>query len=113
MIDGSARFIGLLDHGTADGVTRPSERATTVGEILARDEGGLDGHDDDPLEAVLGNEALRRLGALVAVDGDGRLQRRDHRRRGRPRACATAAVAPEPARLGLTGRRPSIGSARA
>ena len=29
---------------------------------------------DDPLEALLGSPALMRLGALMAVDGDGRLQ---------------------------------------
>jgi hypothetical protein len=44
-----------------------------VGEILARDEGSLTVADDAPLETVLGSEALRRLGALMAIDGDGRL----------------------------------------
>ena len=29
---------------------------------------------DEPLEALLGSEPLRRLGALMAVDGDGRLR---------------------------------------
>jgi CBS domain-containing protein len=67
------RFIGLLDRGTAD-ATDPVERsATTVGQVLARDEGSLTIPDDAPLESALGNQALRRLGALVAVDGDGRL----------------------------------------
>ena len=30
--------------------------------------------DDAPLEALLGSEALRRLGALMAVDAEGRLR---------------------------------------
>ena len=30
--------------------------------------------DDAPLEALLGSEPLRRLGALMAVDADGRLR---------------------------------------
>ena len=30
--------------------------------------------DDAPLESLLGNDALRRLGGLVAVDADGRLR---------------------------------------
>ncbi len=30
--------------------------------------------EDAPLETLLGNEALRRLGALVATDADGRLR---------------------------------------
>jgi Zn-dependent protease len=73
VIDGSSRFIGLLDHGTVDAVD-PAERATkTVGQILARDEGALTVPEDAPLETVLGNDALRRLGALMAIDGDGRL----------------------------------------
>ena len=46
---------------------------TTVGEILARDEGALTVREDAPLESVLGNDALRRLGALMAIDEDGRL----------------------------------------
>jgi hypothetical protein len=29
---------------------------------------------DAPLESLLGSEPLRRLGALMAVDGDGRLR---------------------------------------
>ncbi len=73
VIDGSSRFIGLLDHGTVDRVD-PAERGTkTVGEILARDEGALTVRDDAPLESVLGNDGLQRLGALVAIDADGRL----------------------------------------
>jgi hypothetical protein len=30
--------------------------------------------DDAPLEALLGSEPLRRLGALMAVDAEGRLR---------------------------------------
>ncbi len=73
VIDGSSRFIGLLDQGAADSIA-PDQRSTrTVGEVLARDEGTLTIRDTDPLEAVLGNEALRRLGALIAIDASGRL----------------------------------------
>jgi len=73
VIDASAGFAGLLDRGTAEEVPEPERSMRTVGEILARDEGSLTIRDDAPLEAVLGNEALRRLGALVAIDRDGRL----------------------------------------
>ena len=73
VIDGSSRFIGLLDHGTVER-RRPGRASDqTVGEILARDEGALTVPDDAPLETVLGNDALRRLGALMAIDGEGRL----------------------------------------
>ena len=39
---------------------------------LAADSGEV--RDDAPLEALLGSEPLRRLGALMAVDADGRLR---------------------------------------
>jgi len=73
VIDGTSRFIGLLDQGTADAVGAEERTTTTVGEVLARDEGSLTIRDNAPLETILGNEGLRRLGALMAVDGDGRL----------------------------------------
>jgi Zn-dependent protease len=73
VIDEGSRFIGLLDQAAADGVPAVERAATTVGEILARDEGSLTIRDDAPLESLLGNEALRRLGALMAVDSEGRL----------------------------------------
>jgi Zn-dependent protease len=73
VIDGSARFIGLLDRATAEEVDSIERASRTVGEVLARDEGSLTIREDAPLEAALGNEALRRLGALMAIDGDGRL----------------------------------------
>ena len=30
--------------------------------------------EDEPLESVLGNEALRRLGALIATDAEGQIR---------------------------------------
>ena len=46
-------------------------RATArVAELLEPDPGSLHVSIETPLEALLGNEALRRLGALVAVDAD-------------------------------------------
>jgi CBS domain-containing protein len=74
VIDGGGRFIGLLDHDTAEAVPAVERAATTVGDILARDSGTLTVREDAPLESLLGNEALRRLGALVATDADGRLR---------------------------------------
>jgi Zn-dependent protease len=74
VVDGNERFIGLLDHGSADRVPAVERAASTVGEILARDSGSLTVRVDAPLETLLGNEALRRLGALIATDPDGRLR---------------------------------------
>ena len=44
-----------------------------VRDVLARDSGSLAVQEDAPLESVLGNEALRRLGALIATDADGQI----------------------------------------
>jgi Zn-dependent protease len=74
VVDSDQRFVGLLDQGTADQVTEVERASTTVGEILARDEGSVTVSEDTPLESLLGNEALRRLGALIATDADGRLR---------------------------------------
>ena len=75
VVDASQRFIGLLDRGTADEVPAVERAGATVGDVLARDsEGGLTVRDDAPLEAVLGNQAIRRLGALIAVDADGHIR---------------------------------------
>ncbi|MSO41500.1 MAG: site-2 protease family protein [Solirubrobacterales bacterium] len=74
VVDSSQRFVGLLDRGTADGVPEVERASTTVGDLLARDSEGLSIEQDTPLEAVLGNQAMRRLGALIAVDDEGRLR---------------------------------------
>jgi predicted transcriptional regulator len=75
VVDAAQRFVGLLDRGTADGVPVFERAAQKVSDILARDsEGGLTVRDDEPLETALGSQAMRRLGALVAVDADGRIR---------------------------------------
>jgi Zn-dependent protease len=73
VVDPSSHFIGLLDQGTIENVDEAERTTTNVAQILARDEGALTVRDDAPLESVLGSDALRRLGALMAIDGDGRL----------------------------------------
>lgn len=73
VIDSSSRFIGVLDAATAQAIPQAELQSTTVGEILARDEGSLTIADNAPLESVLGNQGLRRLGALIAIDGEGRM----------------------------------------
>jgi hypothetical protein len=51
------------------------ERASsTVGDVFARDSGSIAVPEDTPLEAILRNESLRRLGAVVATDDQGRIR---------------------------------------
>jgi Zn-dependent protease len=74
VVDGLQRFVGLIDRGAADGIPATERTATTVSDILARDSGTASVSQDTSLEALLSNQALRRLGALAAVDADGRLR---------------------------------------
>ena len=74
VIDRDRRFVGLLDQGAADNVPAVERASSVVGDILARDSGSLTVRDDEPLEAVLNNQAIRRLGALVAIDADGHIR---------------------------------------
>ncbi|HZI90527.1 MAG TPA: site-2 protease family protein [Thermoleophilaceae bacterium] len=79
VVDEAGRFTGLVTSESVNAVLE-SERATrTVESVMAPDtpesaEGGLRVGLDEPLEALLGREVLQRLGAIVAVDPEGRLR---------------------------------------
>jgi Zn-dependent protease len=71
VVDSADRFQGLIVREVADSAPETSR----VGDVFEVDSGGtLRVRDDAPLESLLGNDALRRLGGLAAVDADGRLR---------------------------------------
>ena len=75
VVDAGDHFRGLLVREAADGVPELSRASQTVGEVYEADASGtLQVRDDTPLESLLGNDALRRLGGLAAVDAEGRLR---------------------------------------
>lgn len=74
VVDASRHFIGLVDRGSADNVPPVERTSTAVSDVLARDSGTLTVREDQPLESVLGNEALRRLGALIVTDAVGHVR---------------------------------------
>jgi Zn-dependent protease len=74
VVDAGRHFIGLVDRGAADSVPAVERASSVVGDVLARDSVTLTIGEDEPLESVLGNEALRRLGALIATDAEGRIR---------------------------------------
>jgi Zn-dependent protease len=75
VVDAAQRFRGLIERAAADSVPEVSRDSARVGEVFEADPGGtLRVRDDAPLESLLGNENLRRHGALMAVDADGRLR---------------------------------------
>jgi Zn-dependent protease len=73
VVDAAQHVIGLVDRPTADNVPAVERTSSSVSDVVARDSGSLTVNEDAPLESVLGNEALRRLGALVATDEDGHI----------------------------------------
>jgi Zn-dependent protease len=72
VVDAAHRFLGLLNRDAADEVPEVSRAGSRVSEIVDHDR-GLFIRDDTPLTSLLSNQNLRRLGALMAVDADGRL----------------------------------------
>jgi Zn-dependent protease len=74
VVDAGRHFIGLVDRGAADNVPAVERASSVVSDVLAHDSGTLTIGEDDPLESVLGNESLRRLGALIATDAEGRIR---------------------------------------
>jgi Zn-dependent protease len=75
VVDAAQRFLGLLQRGAADAVPEGRRATASVAEFMQSDkEGALRVREDEPLESLLGNENLRRLGALMAVDSEGRLR---------------------------------------
>jgi Zn-dependent protease len=72
VVDAAHRFLGLLQRDAADDVPEVSRAGSFVSEIVDHDR-GLFIRDDTPLDSLLSNQNLRRLGALMAVDADGRL----------------------------------------
>lgn len=72
VVDAAHRFLGLLNREAADEVPEVSRAGSLVSEIVDHDR-GLFIRDDTPLDSLLSNQNLRRLGALMAVDADGRL----------------------------------------
>jgi Zn-dependent protease len=72
VVDAAHRFLGLIDRDRADEVPEVSRASSHVAELVDHDI-GLFVRDDTPLDSLLANQNLRRLGALMAVDADGRL----------------------------------------
>ena len=73
--DGAHRFVGLIVREAADAVPDGERAIRRVADVLEADTAGtLQVRPDATLDSLLGNDSLRRLGALAAVDPDGRLR---------------------------------------
>jgi Zn-dependent protease len=76
VIDASGRLVGVVSREAVESVPAPERGMRRVGSVMARDDGssGLRVRLDEPLETLLGQEGLTRLGAIMAVDGEGVLR---------------------------------------
>jgi Zn-dependent protease len=73
--DTGEQFLGMIVRESADAVPDSERAIRLVGDVVEADESGaLQVRPDAPLDSLLGNDALRRLGALAAVDSEGRLK---------------------------------------
>lgn len=73
VVDAAYRFLGLVVRDKADEVPEISRATSLVSDLLELDDGTFQVRADAPLDSLLGNQNLRRFGALMAVDADGRL----------------------------------------
>jgi Zn-dependent protease len=76
VIDASGRLTGVVSREAVESVPASERTARPVSSVMARDDGssGLRVQLDEPLENLLGQEGLARLGAIMAVDGEGVLR---------------------------------------
>jgi Zn-dependent protease len=76
VVDARGRLVGVLSHEAVTGLPEAVRPSRTVASVMARTEpdSSLRVRVEEPLETLLGREALARLGALMAVDAEGRLR---------------------------------------
>lgn len=71
VVDAFGRFVGLAEREKLDAAS-PTAPVADVVAPDTRSEFGVD--VDEPLDALLSSEPLQRLGAIMAVDGEGKLR---------------------------------------
>ena len=74
--DSNGRLVGVVSREAVESVPADLRAGQEVASVMARDDGssGLRVRLDEPLETLLGQEGLTRLGAIMAVDGEGVLR---------------------------------------
>jgi CBS domain-containing protein len=71
VVEEDGRFAGLAHRAAVEHAALQEGGAMPVRSVTAA---GEEVRTDTPLESLVGSEPLRRLGALMAVDADGRLR---------------------------------------
>ncbi|HEX8073716.1 MAG TPA: site-2 protease family protein [Thermoleophilaceae bacterium] len=72
VVDATGRFLGLVMRQKVEDVPEALRQGSSVDQVMNVENAGVYRVGmDEPLEAVLGSEGLRSLGAVMAVDPDG------------------------------------------
>jgi Zn-dependent protease len=71
--DDAGRFAGVIIRDEADAVEEAARATATVGDHLEASSGGFHIREDAPLDSLLGNQDMRKFGALMVTDQAGRL----------------------------------------
>jgi Zn-dependent protease len=76
VVDAQGHLVGVVSHEAVQSVAEQVRPSRPVASVMARDEigSGLRVGLEEPLESLLGQEGLARLGAIMAVDRDGVLR---------------------------------------
>jgi Zn-dependent protease len=76
VVDSAGRLVGVVSREAVESVPDAARTGRAIASVMARDDGasGLRAGLEEPLEALLTHEGLGRLGAVMAVDGDGVLR---------------------------------------
>jgi Zn-dependent protease len=76
VVDPSGRLVGVVTREAVESVPEEQRALRPVASVMARvhADSGLRAGVEDPLESLLGRDGLSRLGAVMAVDGDGVLR---------------------------------------
>ena len=72
VVEADGRYAGLAHRAAVEHAAHSEAGDVPVRDIAAGRDDRV--RADAPLEALLGSEALRRVGALMAVDAEGRLR---------------------------------------
>lgn len=71
VVDESGHYLGITRRERVQSAADGGQESVTVASILDADDGSSRVFEDTPLSELLRQPALRALGGLVAVDGDG------------------------------------------
>jgi Zn-dependent protease len=76
VVDRFGRLVGVVSQEAIASIPAREKSGRAVASVMARDDGdtGLRARVEDPLEELLSRDGLTRLGAVMAVDGDGILR---------------------------------------